>query len=182
MTTLLLAAAMLPPIAPLLDHASLNGALTGVSVRNAAGEVVFEQMGDTRLVPASNQKILSVLYALEVLGPDYRGEIRVWDTEYNNGVLIYLLMADNAIELVADRGLMRVVPQAAWDALVARMVVVSRSGESATALVTGQVTSVKADHFLLVVRPASPWWKSARFWSGAAAGAAATIIGRSLFQ
>ena len=82
MTTLLLAAAMLPPIAPHLDHASLNGALTGVSVRNAAGEVVFEQLGDTRLVPASNQKILSVLYALEVLGPDYRGEIRVWDTEY----------------------------------------------------------------------------------------------------
>lgn len=75
-----------------------------------------------------------------------------------------------------------VVDPAQRDALVARMVVVSRSGESATALVTGQVTSVKADHFLLVVRPASPWWKSARFWSGAAAGAAATIIGRSLFQ
>jgi len=75
-----------------------------------------------------------------------------------------------------------VVDPAQRDALVARMVVVSRSGESATALVTGQVTSVKADHFLLVVRPVSPWWKSARFWSGAAAGAAATIIGRSLLQ
>ena len=75
-----------------------------------------------------------------------------------------------------------VVDPAQRDALVARMVVVSRSGESATALVTGQVTSVKADHFLLVVRPAVPWWKSARFWAGAGAGATATIIGRSLFQ
>jgi len=74
-----------------------------------------------------------------------------------------------------------VVDPAQRDALVARMVVVSRSGESATALVTGQVTSVKADHFLLVVRPVSPWWKSARFWSGAAAGAAATMIGLALF-
>jgi len=73
---------MLPPIAPQLDHASLNGALTGVSVRNAEGEVVFEQLGDTRLIPASNQKILSVLYALEKLGPDFQGEIRVWETEY----------------------------------------------------------------------------------------------------
>lgn len=74
-----------------------------------------------------------------------------------------------------------VVDPAQRDALVARMVVVSRSGESATALVTGQVTSVKADHFLLVVRPASPWWKSARFWAGAVAGATATMIGWALF-
>ncbi len=74
-----------------------------------------------------------------------------------------------------------VVDPAQRDALVARMLVVSRSGESATAVVTGQVTRVKADHFLLVVRPALPWWKSARFWAGAAAGATATMIGRELF-
>jgi len=30
-------------------------------------------------------------------------ELRVWDTEANNGVLLYLLLADHAIELVADR-------------------------------------------------------------------------------
>ena len=33
------------------------------------------------------------------------GKLRVWDTERNNGVLIYLLLAEHAIELVADRGL-----------------------------------------------------------------------------
>jgi uncharacterized membrane protein len=49
------------------------------------------------------------------------GELRIWDTEQNNGVLIYLLLADRAVELVADRGLMRRVPQASWDAIVARM-------------------------------------------------------------
>ncbi len=36
-------------------------------------------------------------------------KLRVWDTEHNNGVLIYLLLAERAIELVADRGVMRVV-------------------------------------------------------------------------
>jgi uncharacterized membrane protein len=48
-------------------------------------------------------------------------ELRVWDTEHNNGVLIYLLLAEHAIEIVADRGLTRHVPQAQWDALVAGM-------------------------------------------------------------
>ena len=33
------------------------------------------------------------------------GKLRVWDTEHNNGVLVYLLLAEHAIEIVADRGL-----------------------------------------------------------------------------
>ena len=33
------------------------------------------------------------------------GKLRVWDTERNNGVLIYLLLAEHAIEIVADRGI-----------------------------------------------------------------------------
>jgi uncharacterized membrane protein len=49
------------------------------------------------------------------------GKQRVWDTEHNNGVLIYLLLAERAIEIVADRGLRRHVPQAQWDALLAGM-------------------------------------------------------------
>ncbi|MGZ8260990.1 MAG: TPM domain-containing protein [Caldimonas sp.] len=42
------------------------------------------------------------------------GKLGVWDTERNNGVLIYLLLAEHAIEIVADRGLNRVVPAAEW--------------------------------------------------------------------
>ena len=38
------------------------------------------------------------------------GKLRVWDTANNNGVLIYLLLAERSIELVADRGLNAVVP------------------------------------------------------------------------
>jgi uncharacterized membrane protein len=49
------------------------------------------------------------------------GKLRVWDTEHNNGVLIYLLLAERAIEIVADRGLTRHVPQAQWDGLVQGM-------------------------------------------------------------
>ena len=40
------------------------------------------------------------------------GKLRVWDTEDNNGVLIYLLLAEHAIEIVADRGIDRQVERA----------------------------------------------------------------------
>ncbi|SFU80651.1 TLP18.3, Psb32 and MOLO-1 founding protein of phosphatase [Polaromonas sp. YR568] len=49
------------------------------------------------------------------------GKLRVWDTEHNNGVLIYVLLAEHAIEIVADRGVARHVSQAQWQAMVARM-------------------------------------------------------------
>jgi uncharacterized membrane protein len=49
------------------------------------------------------------------------GKLRVWDTEDNNGVLIYLLLAEHAIEIVADRALARHVPPEAWRAIVTRL-------------------------------------------------------------
>jgi uncharacterized membrane protein len=49
------------------------------------------------------------------------GKLRVWDTEHNNGVLIYLLQAEHAIEIVADRGLVRAVTPERWQTLVASM-------------------------------------------------------------
>ncbi|WP_231402394.1 TPM domain-containing protein [Caenimonas aquaedulcis] len=49
------------------------------------------------------------------------GKLRVWDTEQNNGVLIYLLLAERAIEIVADRAVHRAVPPAEWQAIVGRM-------------------------------------------------------------
>jgi uncharacterized membrane protein len=49
------------------------------------------------------------------------GKLRVWDTEANSGVLIYLLLAENAIEIVADRGLARHVPPGHWQGIVAGM-------------------------------------------------------------
>ena len=46
------------------------------------------------------------------------GRLRVWDTEHNNGVLIYLLLAERRIEIVADRGLMRHTSEAHWQAVL----------------------------------------------------------------
>jgi len=49
------------------------------------------------------------------------GKLRVWDTAHNNGVLIYLLLAEHAIEIVADRGLNAVVGRTQWAGIVAGM-------------------------------------------------------------
>ena len=49
------------------------------------------------------------------------GKLRVWDTEHNNGVLVYVLLAEHAIEIVADRGLRRHVDDGHWQDMVAHM-------------------------------------------------------------
>lgn len=47
--------------------------------------------------------------------------LRVWDTEDNAGVLIYLLLADRRVEIVADRGVHARVGAAAWEAICGHM-------------------------------------------------------------
>ena len=42
--------------------------------------------------------------------------LRVWDSELNNGVLIYVLMADRDVEIVADRGAAARISPAEWEA------------------------------------------------------------------
>ncbi|ASN04133.1 D-alanyl-D-alanine carboxypeptidase/D-alanyl-D-alanine endopeptidase [Virgibacillus necropolis] len=60
-------------IEQILNDESLNGAVTGVSILNAAnGESLFENLGDTRLHPASNMKLLTGVAAMETLGADYQ--------------------------------------------------------------------------------------------------------------
>jgi uncharacterized membrane protein len=48
-------------------------------------------------------------------------QLRVWDTEHNSGVLIYLLLADRRVEIVADRGIHDRVGDAAWTAICSEM-------------------------------------------------------------
>ena len=56
------------------------------------------------------------------------GKLGVWDTEHNNGVLIYLLLADHRIEIVADRGIDAHVGAAQWRTLVDGMAAAFQAG------------------------------------------------------
>lgn len=46
---------------------------------------------------------------------DVFAQLRLWDTVNNNGILIYLLLADRDVEIVADRGISQKVQQAEWE-------------------------------------------------------------------
>ena len=77
------------------------------------------------------------------------GHLGVWDTEGNNGVLIYVLMADHAVEIVADRAIAARVPQADWDAVCREMEThfkAGRFGEGSDAGIAG-VGRLLARHF-----------------------------------
>ena len=75
--------------------------------------------------------------------------LRVWDTEGNNGVLIYLLLADRDVEIVADRGLASRVSQADWEAICRRMEAAFGQGEYRAGLLIGieEVRQRLAGHF-----------------------------------
>ncbi len=48
-------------------------------------------------------------------------QLRIWDTEHNNGVLIYLLLADRDVEIVADRGVHAKVGSQEWEQICRKM-------------------------------------------------------------
>ena len=85
-------------------------------------------------------------------------KLRVWDTEHDNGVLVYLLLADRAIEVVADRALHRRVPAADWRALIDTMQRMVRDGRHEAALQTTIATldSWLRQHFALAEGARNP--------------------------
>lgn len=76
-------------------------------------------------------------------------QLGVWDTELNNGVLIYVLWADHDVEIVADRGLNGRVSSQEWTEVCQRMEQLFRQGQAAEALISGiQATgALIARHF-----------------------------------
>lgn len=78
-------------------------------------------------------------------------KLRVWDTEHNNGVLIYLLLAEHAIEIVADRGIDRHVSDEQWAAMAARLADALRAGnwEDGLTQALSEVSAVLVRHFPL---------------------------------
>ena len=75
--------------------------------------------------------------------------LRVWDTEHNSGVLVYLLLADHDIEIVADRGIAARVDASAWEAVAQAMETAFRQGEFERGALAGiqRISALLAAHF-----------------------------------
>jgi uncharacterized membrane protein len=80
---------------------------------------------------------------------DVFSQLRVWDTEHNNGVLIYLLLADRHVEIVADRGVHARVGSQEWETICRQMEAAFRRGHYQQGVVGGiqAVTQHLAKHF-----------------------------------
>jgi uncharacterized membrane protein len=64
-------------------------------------------------------------------------QLRIWDTEHNNGVLIYLLLADRDVEIVADRGVHGLVGQEVWEVICQEMETAFRNSKFEDGVLSG---------------------------------------------
>ncbi len=95
------------------------------------GEIRFAVEGAIGLLPllggvTARQRAIETFSAL-----------RVWDTEHNNGVLIYLLLADRKVEIVADRGVNRLAGSPVWEGICREMENAFHQGQFEAGVVGG---------------------------------------------
>lgn len=97
---------------------------------------------------------LPFLYLIHDRKPRLRAEdvfsqLRVWDTEHNSGVLIYVQLVDRRIEIVADRGIAAKVAQTEWNAICRAMEKAFKEGRFAEGALQAieRITVLLATHF-----------------------------------
>jgi len=80
---------------------------------------------------------------------DVFSHLRIWDTAHNNGILIYLLLADRDVEIVADRGIDAKVGGEGWETICRAMEADFRAGHFETGVIKGieAVSRQLAAHF-----------------------------------
>ena len=90
------------------DTINLITLATKASERRHSGQICFAVEGSLSLSELMKNE------APRNRAIDVFSQLRVWDTECNNGVLIYVLLADKAVEIIADRGVNKVVDLSTW--------------------------------------------------------------------
>ncbi|MFO1205647.1 MAG: TPM domain-containing protein [Burkholderiales bacterium] len=95
------------------------------------GEIVFAVQG-----ALDGQRLMRGISARE-RAIEVFSELRVWDTEHRNGVLIYLLLADRDVEIVADRGIHRPCGAEAWEEICHAMEEEFRAGRFEAGAIRG---------------------------------------------
>lgn len=125
------------------------------AIEAAIGETELAHSGEIRFAIESG---LDPYLALKGLGTRERAvqvfaETGVWDTHHNNGVLVYVLLADRAVEIVADRGYNDRVAADEWSAVCRAMEAAFREGRHEAGALDGirRVGAIVAGHY-----PATP--------------------------
>ncbi|TFZ07002.1 TPM domain-containing protein [Ramlibacter henchirensis] len=139
-----------------VDEADTRRAVPSELVERLARRVAASEKRHTGEVRICVEAGLPLSYLWRDATPRERAiamfsKLRVWDTEQNNGVLIYLLLAEHAIEVVADRGLANKVDPDTWQAIVRRMGEAFRQGQFEDGLTQAleEVSALLVEHFPL---------------------------------
>ena len=116
-----------------LDEADVRRALGPGALQRIAARVAASEAGHGGQIRVCIEGGLPLSYLRRDAPVRQRavtmfGKLGVWDTENNNGVLIYVLLADRAIEIVADRGVARRVDAPAWQRVTESMGDAFRAG------------------------------------------------------
>lgn len=100
-------------------------------IEQAIADSELQHAGEIRVVIESGLPLMAVL---QQRSPKQRaiqlfGQLNIWDTEHNNGVLVHLLLADRHVEIIADRGIHRQVGDAGWQQICRQMETQFRGGQ-----------------------------------------------------
>jgi hypothetical protein len=121
------------------------------AIENAIRESERSHDGELRFAVEGGLKLWLLLHertprarAIEIFS-----QLRVWDTEHNSGVLIYVQAVDRHIEIIADRGINAKVEQRQWDAIAGRMQAEFRAQRYEAGVIEGlrEITALLARHF-----------------------------------
>ena len=136
------------------DHRSARRAFPDTVMRRIEAAIATGEQDHRGQVRFVVEPALSLARVLKAFPPRERalevfGLMRIWDTEDNAGVLVYLLLADRDVEIVADRGIHRHVGAAEWEALCRVMETAFRDGRYAEGAETGiaRINALLARHF-----------------------------------
>ena len=137
-----------------LDHLELGRAFpraTLDAIARAVAEQEKRHRGELRVVIEGGLPLQALLggHNARERALEHFSHLRVWDTEDNAGVLIFLLLADRRVEIVADRGIHACVGATAWETICGAMQREFAAGRYEAGVFSGlgSVSDLLAQHF-----------------------------------
>jgi uncharacterized membrane protein len=134
-------------IARMLRHATATHWRTRLSFPKATLDAIEKAIARVELSHAGEirfaiETAMTPTHILHAVAPRARAlevfsQLRVWDTEANNGVLVYVQIADRDVEIVADRGFKEKVSLAEWEAVCRLMEQHFRAGRFEIGAIAG---------------------------------------------
>lgn len=120
-------------------------------IRDIIAEGEHSHAGEICFAIEARYSFLSVLNGLHTRERAHQvfAQLRVWDTQDNSGVLLYLQLAERRVELIADRGIAARVDSGQWQAICDQFTHDIRTGAADVAVVAciGKINALLTEHF-----------------------------------